>query len=134
MKYFEFKQIPNFILPSPLIYISIQGILSYIHQDPLRYLTLNYTANTSQKGYTSSKTLAYVYLWTILLFICTTSMHVQIMPRFFSSLPCLYWFVAHVLVQYRRDHGIKHVHWIVWYFVIYASVGTVLFINFLPPA
>jgi phosphatidylinositol glycan class V len=55
-------------------------------------------------------------------------MHVQIITRFFTALPTVYWYAAHLILNTR--HG----RIVLAYFVLYASLTSVLFGCFLPPA
>ena len=43
--------------------------------------------------------LPHVYLWAFMLLYCVTSMHIQVISRFFSSMPCVYWFVASEIIS-----------------------------------
>jgi phosphatidylinositol glycan class V len=132
LKYFQVKQIPNFLLASPMIILSLIGISVYIANDPLYFLTLGWKSMTKNRtlNYANHPTLRpWIYLWLVMLFICVTSMHVQIMPRFFSALPIVHWFVASL---FEKRHWLRH--WIMVYFTLYSSIGAILFANFYPPA
>ncbi|KAI8052422.1 GPI mannosyltransferase 2 [Syncephalis plumigaleata] len=49
--------------------------------------------------YFSSKALPFIYLWVILLLYGFTSMHVQVITRFFSSMPTVFWYAAHICLE-----------------------------------
>jgi phosphatidylinositol glycan class V len=154
LAYYEIKQIPNFLLACPTILISAYGIWSYISYDRLRFLTVglrcdSVQANTATRednarqspsatGFYSDNILPHVYLWLILLLISVTSMHVQVITRFFSSLPILYWFVAHTWLQAAQPSPSSNqriiAKSILYYQVLYGLVGIVLFASFFPPA
>jgi phosphatidylinositol glycan class V len=65
-------------------------------------------------------------------------MHVQIVTRFFSCLPVLYWFIAHVWLMAGKPTATKSQIFIakaiLYYQVMYGLAGVVLFASFFPPA
>lgn len=154
LAYFEIKQIPNFLLACPTIFISAYGIWSYISYDKSRFLTIGIRSDYGQgnvaaeadnarqsplnTSFHSGNILPHVYLWLILLLTSITSMHVQIITRFFSSLPIIYWFVAHTWLQAAQPTASKNqriiAKSIMYYQVLYGLVGVILFASFFPPA
>jgi GPI mannosyltransferase 2 len=48
LAYYELKQIPNFLLASPIIIISCYGIWSYISFDKSRFLTVGMKGDTGE--------------------------------------------------------------------------------------
>ncbi|KAI8077838.1 GPI mannosyltransferase 2 [Halteromyces radiatus] len=140
LAYFQVKQIPNFLLAAPIIGLSIAGLWQFIAKDWTRWITLGVIndASVDDTSYTSNQASVYMYLWTFLLFYATTCMHVQVILRFFTSLPPLYWYIGQLWYQgfqanrSSRDHWIAHS--ILSYFVLYGLVGIILFSAFLPPA
>lgn len=70
-----------------------------------------------------------------MLFYVLTSMHVQVIIRFFTSLPPFYWFVGHVWINgFEKKVNERTANVILGYFVLYGLTGVILFANFLPPA
>ncbi|RUS21599.1 GPI mannosyltransferase 2 [Endogone sp. FLAS-F59071] len=136
--YYEIKQIPNFLFAAPMIALSCAAISSYARYDWSRFLSLGFRSRPDPAASTSAyhvnaRLLPFVYLWLVLLAYCTTSMHVQVVTRFFSSVPGVYWFVAEAWS--RKDGQDMWVGKAVTrYFVLYGMVGVVLFANFFPPA
>jgi hypothetical protein len=55
LHYFELKQLPNFLLAAPMLFISVSAIVHYAVADPLRFVTLGFrygswsSASLSQK-------------------------------------------------------------------------------------
>ncbi|CAG8577406.1 5125_t:CDS:2, partial [Diversispora eburnea] len=100
LRYYEIKQIPNFVLASPMIILSLFGIYKYARYDLKRILSLNLiSGNLDCSPYFSTSILPFIYLWAILLLYVITSMHIQVITRFFSSQPTVYWFASHLFIN-----------------------------------
>ncbi|KAL0073461.1 hypothetical protein J3Q64DRAFT_1383037 [Phycomyces blakesleeanus] len=139
LTYYEIKQIPNFLLATPIITLSVYGLWTYAKNDFKGFFTLGlYTKVQERKNlYTTKKVAVFMYLWSALLVYTATCMHIQVIIRFFTSLPPLYWFTAHLWINGLGPSASKN-YWIskglLSYFVLYGLVGIVLFSTFLPPA
>ena len=132
LNYYELKQLPNFLLASPFLCLSLYGIGSYYSKDPIRFLSLGFAKqrkNVKIKGFYSDSLLPFVYLWMVLTIIVSLFMHVQIILRFFTSVPPLYWLIGHLSLE-----SFKFNRLLLGYFVLYSILGTILFSNFYPPA
>lgn len=53
LHYFELKQLPNFLLAAPMLFVSATGILHYAKADPLRFATLGFRCTTISSVSTS---------------------------------------------------------------------------------
>ena len=143
LKYFTLQQLPNFILASPIILLSLFGIYKYSASNMHRFLSIGFDNRTSKASrfnseYLSDDVLPFVYLWTVMLFLCVTTMHVQVILRFFTSVPPLFWFLGHLFGKHSSKNNPNYQgllrKFIFYYFVAYPSIGAILFANFLPPA
>lgn len=154
LTYYEFKQIPNFLFALPMISLSFFGIYKYANYDYKRMISLGLQSSQPleiikensniQKDkhnlspYFSSDLLPFIYLWLILLLYAITSMHIQVITRFFSSLPTVYWFATHLFVTSISKNSTeldkKFGYTVLYYFVLYGWCGIVLFANYFPPA
>ncbi|KAJ1723026.1 ER membrane glycoprotein subunit of the GPI transamidase complex-like protein [Coemansia erecta] len=157
LRYYTLQQLPNFLLAAPMIALSLAGLWTYLAYDPVRLATLGWihggrslgakpdTADAVAAAYFGAELLPHMYLWALLLGVATTTMHVQVITRFFSSVPAVFWFAAHVVAKAAaRKEGLasaqasRSKRWASWivvgYFVGYGLVGVVLFSNFFPPA
>ncbi|KAI9096924.1 GPI mannosyltransferase 2 [Phlyctochytrium arcticum] len=145
LRYWKLKQLPNFILAAPMLGISIAGIAVYYRADPRRFLTLGFLSrprDLEQKHgvrstLLSERLLPHVYLWACLTLLLLTTMHVQIITRFFTCIPCLYWFTAYFAQGGKLDgtfSGENRFRYFIWYFLGYGFSTGVLFASFLPPA
>ncbi|OZJ03118.1 hypothetical protein BZG36_03881 [Bifiguratus adelaidae] len=130
LTYWEMKQIPNFLFALPMICLSSFGILQYFQHDKKRFLSIGYvkTLKANASPYFESTLIPFIYLWLFLLIYCVFFMHVQVITRFFSSLPPVYWGLA-----YAHSLG-RHKRLSVLYPILYGALGVVLFAKFFPPA
>lgn len=129
LNYFTLQQSPNFLLALPMILITVFGVTEYFFEDPIRFLTLGSVVREgkgNQVGFLQDRMLPHVYLWTFMFITCLLFMHVQVMQRFLSGIPVLYWYAAHRLQ--------KQSTFIIYYCVIYNLIATTLFAKFYPPA
>lgn len=167
LKYYELRQIPNFAFALPMIVLSVVGIFTYIWHDPRTFFTLGLfsqesgennrsspstkSSKLSKQPFFSKNLIPFIYLWAFLVFNCLFFVHVQIITRFFSSLPVIYFFAAHLvsisLAKEAKKASKDGVKWwrrflcpcdmglmVVKYFLFYALTGVILFANFYPPA
>ncbi|KAI8929928.1 GPI mannosyltransferase 2 [Entophlyctis helioformis] len=170
-KYYTLQQLPNFVLAAPIAAISMAGIVAYARSYTSAFLSLGFVSNgkhdkpqmpsirkptaappgTPALQLTPSSlppplaALPFIYLWTGMLVICLSSMHVQVIIRFFTSVPPLYWYLASLLTPHpptSSSIGLSPALplqassrlGLMIYLVVYPLVGAILFANFLPPA
>jgi phosphatidylinositol glycan class V len=129
LAYYKVKQIPNFIIASPFLILTVYGLYNYISADFIRFMTLGYKTENLKSPAMHSRLLPFFYLWAFMLFMVSTAMHVQVILRFFTCLPPLYWTMAEIL----KVESIKRMI-LLSYLLIWSLVGIVLFSNFYPPA
>lgn len=141
LAYYTINQIPNFVLATPIILLSIFGLKTYIKTDASQFFSLGLvskrksTSSVEEQSYVSSKLASHMYLWAFLLLYVVTNMHIQVIIRFFTSLPPLYWYVGDLWIKgfiEKKNTVLANV--VLTYFVLYGLIGIVLFSNFLPPA
>ncbi|KAF9977895.1 hypothetical protein BGZ73_004491 [Actinomortierella ambigua] len=150
LRYYEVKQIPNFLMAAPMIFLSTMGIVRYAQYDWDRVWTLGRSSRSllgREEGGATSKSrnrtarkpspflgdsiFAYIVLWAVLLVTNMTTMHIQIITRAFSCMPPVYWYAAH---QYRDGKATVQTMATTTFFVMYSLVGIILYANFFPPA
>lgn len=120
--------------------MSISGLKYYIESNPLRFLSIGLKSGkkpsaVEEQSYLSHRLSVYMYLWAFLLLYVVTTMHIQVIIRFFTSLPPLYWYVGDVWIKaFGEKKSTLLANVILGYFVFYGLTGVVLFSSFLPPA
>jgi phosphatidylinositol glycan class V len=148
LQYYEFKQIPNFILASPIVFILLEGALKYFNQFPKDFRNIFNLNLIKRKQPPASKTqhnpvmIVFVVHSTVLTIFCVLNIHVQVTTRMLcSASPVLYWFSAHYVSDLSKNnlfeklfykHCYPREYFILGYFLSYYVIGTVLFCNFLP--
>lgn len=133
LSYFQFKQIPNFLLASPCIFLLLKFAFEYFYKNNMIYLGLR---NRDTPDF------VYVVHSTFLTTFCLFCTHVQVTTRMLaSSSPVLYWACASYFkfplllnrrTTFNRIHNDFKSKLVVLYFFTYFIVGTALFVNFLP--
>ena len=121
-KYYELKQLPNFILAAPILGLTLAGVTEFAKASPTAFFTLGLSRTSQPDG-----ALASVYLWGGMAAIALVAMHVQVATRFLSVCPPLYWYCAAIE---RQGGGVGRAVWT--FFLLYATLGALLFPNGYP--
>ncbi|XP_062364970.1 GPI mannosyltransferase 2 isoform X2 [Cinclus cinclus] len=108
LRYFELRQIPNFLLALPVTLLGLWASWAYVSTNPWHCLTLGLERSKSEErgkasdGFCGPAAFVYVVHGTALLVFGFSCMHVQVLTRFLgSSSPILYWFSAHLLQEHE---------------------------------
>uniref|UniRef100_A0A8C3KYC4 GPI mannosyltransferase 2 n=1 Tax=Chrysolophus pictus TaxID=9089 RepID=A0A8C3KYC4_CHRPC len=104
LRYFELRQVPNFLLALPVSLLGSWAAWTFIVANPRHCLTLGLERRKKKRegkpraGFCCPAVFVYVVHATALLVLGFFCMHVQVLTRFLgSSSPVLYWFSAHLL-------------------------------------
>ncbi|XP_055979186.1 GPI mannosyltransferase 2 isoform X1 [Sorex fumeus] len=105
LKYYELKQVPNFLLATPVAVLVAWATWTFVTAHPWLCLTLGMrrskitkTLEKSHPGFLSPGVFVYIVHAAALLLFGSLCMHVQVLTRFLgSSTPIVYWFPAHLL-------------------------------------
>ncbi|XP_039535272.1 palmitoyltransferase ZDHHC18-A [Pimephales promelas] len=105
LRYFQWKQIPNFILALPVAILGSIASCMYIWTNPVfcMFLGLGHRGKDRKlHGFCNPKVFVYIVHSSVLLLFGIFFMHVQVLTRFLaSSSPVLYWISGHLLFQYE---------------------------------
>lgn len=153
LRYYEFKQIPNFLLALPIVLIIIVNSIKYFRRN--KVLCLRLGIFNMKPSVVRSITIGdqnqfvfVVHAFALTVF-CVLFVHVQVTTRMLcSSNPMIYFFAADIFLKNYYPHKKKDDHQavnifdirklslsqklIILYFLSYFTVGTVMFSNFLP--
>uniref|UniRef100_A0A803JIR5 GPI mannosyltransferase 2 n=1 Tax=Xenopus tropicalis TaxID=8364 RepID=A0A803JIR5_XENTR len=157
LRYFQLRQLPNFLLALPVILLGTRAIWEYGCANVNLCLTLGLweKRQKSSSGYYGPRIFVYVAHLTALMMFGVFCMHVQVITRFlFSSSPVLFWFCSLRLQQNEpwmwgsetgmsaSNPAIRLLHsWtslqrptrsLLGYFLGYWVLGSALHVNFLP--
>ena len=159
LNYWELKQLPNFLIAMPIISIICYNSIKYFRRNRAfcwRLGIFSLTPNILRKVSVPDQNLLVFIVHAVavtafsLLFI-----HVQVITRLLaSSNPMLYWFCSEYFVgvgsnkRYKKDDDYRNEDMvmnifevnklnskqklIIYYFLGYYALGTILFSNFLP--
>ncbi|XP_006159519.1 GPI mannosyltransferase 2 isoform X3 [Tupaia chinensis] len=105
LRYYELRQVPNFLLAAPMAVLVVWATWTYVTTHPWLCLTLGLRRSQSRKslkkpapGFFSLQVFVYLVHAAVLLLFGGLCMHVQVLTRFLgSSTPIVYWFPAHLL-------------------------------------
>lgn len=136
LNYFTFKQIPNFMVAMPMIFICSLAVYLYFDHDHLRFLSLGLYKSRKPKSKTrklpffNDQILPHIYLLVFMLFTNVFIAHVQIITRVFTFMPVVYWFMAHIMMNF----GTKSREALLTFIGLYGLIVTTLFSLNYPPA
>ena len=141
-RYYEFKQIPNFILAAPTVCIVFKAGLHFYNTVDKSSIkaAFGFIKPVSENNKKRSRFIAHEDLLVYLvhaLFITLTGLvafHVQILTRMIcSSTPVFYWSCAAILLDEKRAGTSNRMFTcLCMYFMCYVLVGTLLHTNFYP--
>ena len=103
--YWTWKQIPNFLLASPMILISCNAMM-------MKHVLVDKT----RKSFLYQ---CFRMHWILLFIIAFLTMNIQVTTRFLSACPSLYWYLARTFLSTRKSR-----YWIVAYSICYMFLGT----------
>lgn len=129
-KYYELKQVPNFLLAAPIIALSAHSLLQY--------------ARAAREGKYATRArlrdAPYYAHWLFLLVNALLVVHIQVTTRLLCACPPLFWAPAAAAIREtagkstgRRESTMStRGKLVVGYFLLYTILGSVLFPAFYP--
>nr|XP_006975692.1 GPI mannosyltransferase 2 isoform X1 [Peromyscus maniculatus bairdii]XP_006975693.1 GPI mannosyltransferase 2 isoform X1 [Peromyscus maniculatus bairdii]XP_015849999.1 GPI mannosyltransferase 2 isoform X1 [Peromyscus maniculatus bairdii]XP_042127963.1 GPI mannosyltransferase 2 isoform X1 [Peromyscus maniculatus bairdii]XP_042127964.1 GPI mannosyltransferase 2 isoform X1 [Peromyscus maniculatus bairdii]XP_042127965.1 GPI mannosyltransferase 2 isoform X1 [Peromyscus maniculatus bairdii]XP_04 len=105
LRYYELRQVPNFLLAAPVAVLVVWATWAYVTTHPWLCLTLGLLRSKDSKalekthpGFLGPKVFVYLVHAAALLLSGSLCMHVQVLTRLLgSSTPIVYWFPAYLL-------------------------------------
>ena len=142
LKYWQLKNLPNFILAAPSLLLTATGCYCYARRSRshLQLVALGGLQSLSptngiSRGFYSPAVAVHLLPWAFMASCAATLMHVQVATRFLSCCPASYWFTAHLIAEARRvkGRGGGQVGAAIWAINLgYTMIGSLLFVNFYP--
>lgn len=120
------KQIPNFLLALPILFLSLKAVYRYASHDWRRFFTMGLQTSSehpTEQFEGNLVVLPFMYYWLVYSAVLLVLANVQIATRQLASLPALYWFCAEEIKRNRL---------VVPFFLLYNVLGAILFSNFYP--
>jgi phosphatidylinositol glycan class V len=124
LAYYDLQQLPNFLIATPMILLSMHGIYSFVKQTGLGEVLMFW------RGKEEVDQQPLYYLWAFLLFFSMLYVHIQAVNRLFSWLPPLFWTLADV---YERAAPSRQIL-LLTLLGIYFGPISYLISSFYPPA
>ena len=116
-RYYQVKQIPNFLLASPFLFVSFFALSQKISAKQLR--------SAIQFDFRTPPIFIIYCYHAVLVLLAVTMTHIQISPRLLAGSPAVYWSLAELLQT--RGKRVVLTYLIAWQFV-----GAVMYSNFYP--
>lgn len=141
LRYYTFKQIPNFALALPITYLILKCSYEFFKLHPF-VIYYPFANNGTAKKFFPKSAFVFVVHASFLAVFNFLYIHVQVSTRILcSASPVLYWYCAFVfkdvpaseLLKFRSNVKLSRLQcFIKYYFITYFTLGTILFCNFLP--
>ncbi|XP_011647407.1 GPI mannosyltransferase 2 [Pogonomyrmex barbatus] len=160
LRYYQFKQIPNFILALPILYIMLKCIKEFTYEYKDELYSLGFLDSKIERENTIRvkkyplNMFVFVVHGLFLTVFCLLFVHIQVSTRLLASAtPLIYWYCASTMshkcidLQYESDENVcskwkvfflsqkrytLQDKFILFYFTGYTIIGCFMFSNFLP--
>lgn len=122
--YYEWKQLPNFILATPMLLLSGHGLTVHFWSRFVR---------PSKNSVLQPRATAYYVHWLFLTINALVVVHIQVTTRLLCACPPVFWTPAAYLMAPGRQPGLTRLGRIVLaYFLLFNALGIGLFSSFYP--
>jgi len=129
-KYYQLKQLPNFVLAGPVLGLSVKASWLYGAADPVRFFSGGLKTSDPTRtggGFTGPAVGVYIYHWIAVLVLAAPVIHIQVLTRLLVATPPLYWYAAQLVMHKGWGR-----YMVLGFFLGYFVLGALLFPNFLP--
>ena len=118
-KYYQFKQIPNFVLAFPVLYLMVKCTIAYFNEHKSKFCTLQFFTGIVKKekkfnyGKYPLEMFVFIVHGLFLTLFCIFFVHIQVSTRLLcSASPLLYWYCALVtLPKVKLSKEIKRIEY-----------------------
>ncbi|KAL4094318.1 hypothetical protein PRIC1_009979 [Phytophthora ramorum] len=135
-RYYELKQIPNFLLAAPIIVLSLHALQGYFRGSVVPGRA-SMTSQQQGRGWRATTLTPYYVHWLFLVVNALLVVHIQVTTRLLCACPPLFWHPAELLcdsvAKRKATSGLTiYGRLVVGYFLLYTVLGSVLFPSFYP--
>lgn len=117
--YYQWKNLPNFVLAAPAWIIAVQGVKSHAQQ---------LVSSSGTPIPTRTKLSPFYLQMAVIVVIASMFMHIQVLTRMIcASCPAFYWKAA----EYTQQENTQS-YLVILYFTCYLALGTSMFCNYFP--
>jgi phosphatidylinositol glycan class V len=97
LRYYQWKQLPNFLLAAPTLLLCASGLVGYLQRDWKTLLTGGLCPSRSERG---ARLVPFVGYLLVQVVFALLVMHIQVVTRFVSGTPMFYWSAAHSVLKH----------------------------------
>lgn len=132
-RYYEWKQVPNFLLAAPILVLSLHALQGYFRGN-----TTPGKATLPQGcGWRGSALTPYYVHWLFLVVNALLVVHIQVTTRLLCACPPLFWHPSALMcdstVKRKAPQALtRYGRLVVGYFLLFTVLGSVLFPSFYP--
>jgi phosphatidylinositol glycan class V len=132
-RYYELKQVPNFLLAAPIIVLSLHALQGYFGGS----VVPGQAPQQQRRGWRGTALTPYYVHWLFLVVNALLVVHIQVTTRLLCACPPLFWHPAALLCgpsMKRKAPPVltRYGRLVVGYFLLFTVLGSVLFPSFYP--
>ncbi|KAF4036220.1 Mannosyltransferase (PIG-V) [Phytophthora infestans] len=135
-RYYEWKQLPNFILAAPIFLLSFHALDGYFRRSVVPGQSI-VVSEPQGRGWRGTALTPYYVHWLFLVVNALLVVHIQVTTRFLCACPPLFWHPAMLMCGSKVKSKAPPVltsygRLVVSYFLLFTVLGSVLFPSFYP--
>ncbi|ETK86254.1 hypothetical protein F441_09246 [Phytophthora nicotianae CJ01A1] len=132
-RYYELKQLPNFILAAPILVLSLHALHGYFRGNVVPGKSIV----TQGHGWRGTALTPYYVHWLFMVINALLVAHIQVTTRLLCACPPLFWHPASLMCDStvkRKSSTVltRYGRLVVGYFLLFTVLGSVLFPSFYP--
>ncbi|KAG7392083.1 hypothetical protein PHYPSEUDO_002307 [Phytophthora pseudosyringae] len=135
-RYYELKQVPNFLLAAPIIALSLHALQGYF-RGSVAPGQVSLASQPQGRDWRGSALTPYYVHWLFLVVNALLVVHIQVTTRLLCACPPLFWHPAALICDCTVKRKASPVltsygRLVVGYFLLFTVLGSVLFPSFYP--